>query len=264
MKFKNKTVIVTGGGSGIGRELVLQLLARGANVAATDINEKSLAETAKIANAGDRLSIHAGDTTDREAVGLLPKAVLAHHGVIDVLINNAGVIQPFVNFNDLDFKVIDRMMSINLMGAVNMSKAFLPYLLERPEAHLANVSSMGALIPFPGQTVYSAAKAAVKLFTEGLYAELLDTNVGVSLVIPGAVATNIMENSGVEMPGASGDSDAAMAAAPADLAARIILDGIEADRLHIFIGKDSKTMNMLSKIAPRWSIGYIQKKMKQM
>jgi short-subunit dehydrogenase len=127
--------------------------------------------------------------------------VIAAHGVVDGLINVAGIIRPFVKLNELDYDVIQRVINVNLYGTIHMVKAFLPHLLERPVAHIANVSSMGGFLPVPGQTIYGASKAAVKLMTEGLYAELLDTNVGVSVVFPGAVATEITSNSGVEMPG---------------------------------------------------------------
>ena len=86
---------------------------------------------------------------------------------------------------------IERVLDVNLQGTLNMVTAFLPLLLERPEAHIANVSSMGGFFPFPGQTVYGASKAAVKLLTEGLYAELLDSQVRVSVIMPGAVSTSI-------------------------------------------------------------------------
>ncbi len=265
MKLSSKTIVITGGGSGIGRALTLAALSRGARVAAVDLRAEGLKETAALANAGDRLSTHVADITDRAAVAALPDAVAKAHGGIDGLINNAGVIQPFVPVSDLTLDQIDRLMTINLTGPINVTKAFLPVLLARPEAHIANVSSMGGFIPFPGQTIYSAAKAAVKLLTEGLYAELLDTNVGVSVIMPGAVATNISVNSGVDM-GAMGatDSKAASRALPAENAAKIILDGIEAGRLHILVGKDAKMLNKLVRIAPAWAIRFIQKQMKSL
>jgi len=89
-------------------------------------------------------------------------------------------------------------------------KLFLPLLLERPEAHLVNVSSMGGFIPFPGQTIYGAAKAAVKIFTEGLLSELKETPAKVTVVHPGAVATNITQNSGLVGPKAD-DKESNMA-----------------------------------------------------
>ncbi len=99
--------------------------------------------------------------------------------------------------------------------------------------------------------------------TEGLYAELLETNVGVSLVLPGAVRTEITANSGVEPPGAMDEGKASeMPMTEADDAVRIIVDGIEADRLHVYVGRDSRVMNLLHRIAPRRSTHLIQRKMK--
>ena len=130
---------------------------------------------------------------------------------------------------------------------------------------MANVSSMGAFLPVPGQTMYGTSKAAVKLMTEGLYAELLDTTVGVSLVLPGAVGTNITANSGVEVPGsgASEGGSTRKTASPED-AAKMIVDGIGADRYHIYVGRDSSMMNELSRLAPRRATHLIQSKRKDL
>jgi NAD(P)-dependent dehydrogenase (short-subunit alcohol dehydrogenase family) len=259
MDAQGKVWVVTGGGDGIGRELVWVLLQRGARVAAVDMRQDALDTTAAIANAGQRLSTHQLDITDRAGVEALVGDVIDAHGAVDGVINNAGIIQPFKTVDDLDYEVIDRVFNVNFMGALYMTKAFLPTLLKRPAAHLANVSSMGGFFPFPGQTIYGASKAAVKLFTEGLYAELLDTPVAVSLVLPGAVTTNITEHSGVTM------SDVGQASklpqTSADKAARIIIDGLAHDRFHIFVGMDAKVMNAAIKVAPRLATKLIRDQM---
>ena len=104
-----------------------------------------------------------------------------------------------MRLNDLDYAAIDRVFDVNWRGTLYMTKTFLPLLLARPEAHIVNVSSMGGFLPVPGQTIYGASKAAVKLLTEGLHSELAGTNVRVTVVFPGAVATNITANSGVDI-----------------------------------------------------------------
>jgi NAD(P)-dependent dehydrogenase (short-subunit alcohol dehydrogenase family) len=200
MQVENRVIAVTGGGNGIGRELVLGLLSRGARVAAVDVNETALQETSQLA--GDRegsLSTHVVNVTNKEAVSALPEQVIARHHVVDGIINNAGIIQPFVRVNDLDHAVIERVMNVNFYGTLYMTKAFLPHLLKRPEAHIVNISSMGGFLPVPGQTVYGASKAAVKLLTEGLHSELSNTQVGVTVVFPGAIGTDLPANSGVEL-----------------------------------------------------------------
>ena len=191
MKVRGKVLVVTGAGSGMGREITLELLRRGARVAAVDLRPEGLEGTAGLARPRERLSTHVLDITDREAVAALPDEVTAAHGVVDGIVNNAGIIQPFITVEELDYATIDRVLAVNLMGTIQMVKAFLPRLKERPQAHIANVSSMGGFLPVPGQVMYGASKAAVKLLTEGLYAELLETPVGVSVIMPGAAATNI-------------------------------------------------------------------------
>ena len=262
MKLDGTTIVISGAGSGMGRELVLNLAARGARVAAVDLNADTLAVTCDMLGADKRISRHVINVTDREAVLALPDQVIAAHGQVDVVINNAGVIQSFKRFEALSLDEIDRMVSVNLTGCINMTYAFLPHLKRRPRAHLCNVASMGGFLPFPGQTMYSASKAAVKLMTEGIYAECLDTQVEVSVVMPGAVATNITENSGVTPPEMGSDGPA-MAALAADEAAAQIIAGIEAGKLHILVGKDARSLWKMSRIAPAWAIRTIQKQMKK-
>ena len=269
MRFSNKVVVVTGGGNGIGREVVLEMLHRGAKVAAVDLRKDSLNETAELADAGDRLATFAVDITDRDAVDSLPAQVAEALGEPDILINVAGIIQPFVRIVDLDYDVIERVIDVNLYGTLHTVKAFLPRLLQRPAAQVVNVSSMGGFLPVPGQGVYGASKAAVSLLTEALYSELLDTPVGVTLVYPGAVGTDITANSGVDRPGAKDDPPEAEASAKQQTlspqeAARLIVEGVAADKLHVFVGRDSRVMNLLTRTAPRRAARMIQRKMRHL
>ena len=261
MQIPTKTFVVTGAGSGIGRELTLQLLRNGANVAGGDINPDALAQTGQLAGVGeDRFLAVPLDITSKVNVDRLPDTVIGHFGAVDGLINNAGIIQPFKPVSDLSFDEINRVFTVNFFGTLYLTKAFLPHFLGRPEAHIVNVASMGGFIPFPGQTLYGAAKAAVKLFTEGLYAELLDTNVRVTVVFPGAIATNITENSGLGKPKAS--SDAAGKTLSAAKAAEQILSGMERNQFRVVVGKDAKFLDWLYRFNPRYATHFIQKKMK--
>lgn len=264
MDPRDKTFVVTGGGNGIGREVVLELLRRGARVAAVDIRHESLDETAALAGAGDKLATFVVDITDREATEALPIQVAQRLGPADAVINVAGIIQPFVKLVDLDHVAIERVIDINLYGTIHVNKAFLPTLLNRPEAYLANVSSMGGFLPVPGQTIYGATKAAVKLMTEGLYAELLETNVGVSVVMPGAIETEITKNSGVDVPGVDPERARKFPTTSAADAATIILDGIAAGELYIHVGRDSKMMGLFNRISPKRSTHLIQRQMKSL
>lgn len=265
MILKDKVIAVTGAGSGIGKELALALLSHGAKVAAIDLRKESLQDLEKEVG-GNNLSTHALNISDKKAVEALPDDVIKKLGNIDGIINCAGIIQPFVRVNELDYEAVDRVMNVNFYGTLYMVKAFLPYLLKRPEAYIANVSSMGGFLPVPGQSVYGASKAAVKLLTEGLYAELSGTNVNVSVVFPGATATKISENSGLKVPQTT-DNKSKNQSFPmlsAGEAAGIIIKGIEKNKLYIYTGKDSKMMNTLYRLNPAYATNLIAKKMKSL
>ena len=267
MKVQNKVIAITGGGNGIGRELVLNLLSKGASVAAVDINESALQETVELA--GDkkaRLTTHVVNITNRDAVTALPEQVVSRHGVVDGLINNAGIIQPFVRVNDLEYAAIERVMNVNFYGTLYMTKAFLPHLLTRPEAHIANVSSMGGFMPFPGQSLYGASKAAVKLLTEGLRSELLNTNVRVTVVFPGAIGTNIAANSGVgnTLRVENVEQQGSVRTLAPSKAAEIIINGIEQNRYRILVGSDAAFMDFISRLNPQWAANFIYKQMKSL
>ena len=261
MRISNKVFVVTGAGSGIGRALVLELLRRGARVAAVDLRQEGLDTLVEEAAAGEDLVAFMLDVTDRAGVGALPGKVIAELGVIDGLANNAGIIQPFDRVLELEDEVIDRVIEVNLRSQITMVRAFLPHLLDRSEAHITNVASMGAFLPVPGQVVYGASKAGVLLLTEGLYAELLGTEVGVSVVMPGGVATNITENSGVAVPAGADASDSPLPVTTAEDAASRIVDGIERNELHVHVGKDSIALHALQRIAPKQATKLITRQM---
>lgn len=265
MKVENKVIVVTGGGNGIGRELVLHLLARGAKVAAVDIDEAALQATVGLAGENKvNLSTHIVNITSKEAVEALPEQVIAHHGAVDGIINNVGIIQPFVKLKELEYSAIERVMNINFYGTLYMTKAFLPHLLKRPVAHIANISSMGGFLPVPGQTIYGASKAAVKLMTEGLNSELQNTNVRVTVVFPGATKTNITANSGIGALPASEEEQSKIKMLAPEKAAEVIVDGIEQDRYRVLVGSDTRFMDFLYRLNPKYAAGLIYKQMKSL
>ena len=265
VEIDNKVFAITGAGNGIARELTLQMLARGARVAAIDLNAAGLEETKKLAGVNaDRISVHAVDISNRDLVSALPEAIIGAHGQVDGLINVAGIIQPFVRINDLEFDAIDRVINVNLYGTINTVKAFLPHLLKRPEAYIANVSSMGGYAPVPGQTMYGATKAAVKLLTEGLHSELMGTNVHVTAIYPGAIATNIAGNSGLTMPeGASTETNKIKMTSVA-VAAETIIKGLDRNAYKVFIGSDAKMMDKLTRLMPERAAKIIYDQMKSL
>lgn len=269
MKVQGKVIVVTGAGSGIGREAALELLRRGATVAAVDLNAETLAETLALAkgvpgDANGGISAHTLNVADRAAVDALPEAVIERFGAVDGIVHCAGIIQPFVRVADLDWPTIERVMAVNWWGTLYLTKAFLPALLARPEGHIVNVSSMGGFLPVPGQSIYGASKAAVKLMTEGLWAELRDTNVRVTVVFPGGVATNITSNSGVTLDLPSDAPARQRKVTTADAAARTILDGMERDAYRVIVGGDARLMDVLYRLSPRRATGFIAKQMQDL
>jgi short-subunit dehydrogenase len=266
MKVNNKVIVITGGGSGMGRELVLNLLSKGARVAAVDMNEVTLRETAELAvDKKEHLSTHVLNITNRDAVEALPGQVISRHGAVDGVINNAGIIQPFVRVNDLDYAAIEKVMNVNFYGTLYMTKAFLPHLLKRPEAHIVNTSSMGGFLPVPGQSIYGATKAAVKLLTEALHSELAHTHVRVTVVFPGAVGTNIAANSGVTMDLQEAEvSKRSIKILAPSKAAQIIVDGMEKNRYRVIVGSDAAFMDFIYRLSPERAANFIFKQMKSL
>jgi len=266
MKIQNKVFVVTGAGSGIGREITKAIINKGGKVAGVDLRKDGLEELKKeLGDQGESLSIYEVSVADKKAVEALPKEIIKDQGHVDGLVNNAGIIQPFVRVNDLDYEAIDRVMGVNFFGTLFMIKAFLPELLKRPEGHIVNVSSMGGFLPVPGQSVYGASKAAVKLLSEGLSSELIDTNVGVTVVFPGATSTNITKNSGVKSPMSEEDAKKAKipTQSPADVA-KLVVRSIENNQLRVYAGKDSKFMNKLYRLSPSYATNLIAKQMKSL
>lgn len=268
MKVNGKTILVTGAGSGMGRELTLRLLEMGAKVVAVDLNEESLKETASLSPVKEeRLYTKVLNITDKEAVLKLPEELKTEFGEVDGIINNAGIIQPFVNVEELDIEKIEQVMNVNFYGTLYFIKAFLPSLKSRREAHIVNISSMGGFLPVPGQSIYGASKAAVKLLTEGLSSELTGTNVKVTVVFPGAIETNISTNSGLEGKSESAEDEAKKSdfkPLPASEAAKIIIEGMENEEYRVLVGKDATFLDRFSRFSPKRAAAFIANKMESL
>jgi short-subunit dehydrogenase len=265
MQVKDKVIVVTGAADGMGRELTLELVRRGAKIAAVDLSEERLeALEAEVRGLGGQSASFVLDVTDAAGCASLPERVAAALGEADGLINNAGIIQPFVKVELLEMAAAERVMNVNFTGPLQLIKAFLPGLLTRPEAHILNVASMGAYAPVPGQSVYGASKAAIKLLTEGLRSELMETKVGVTIAFPGAVATSIAKNSGIDIPGGASEQESKFKAMPADAAAKIMVDAIEGNKPRVTVGKDATFMDRLSRLSPVGAANLIYKQMKSL
>ena len=191
--FKDKVAVITGAGSGMGRYLAVLLAKDGADVCICDVNQETLDETAQMLRKYNvSVSSHLLDVSDKESIESLPEKVLDQHGKIDLVFNNAGVTTGS-HFKDMEEENWDWVMGINFDGVVNSTRAFIPHMVDRPEAAIVNTSSIFGMVAVPGQTVYHATKFAVRGFTESLSLEMKETNPNLQIhcVHPGHIGTNI-------------------------------------------------------------------------
>lgn len=201
--FNGKLAVVTGGGTGIGRELTVQLAAAGCDVAACDIFADTLAETAALCNDAVRLTTHHCDVSDEAGVLAFRDAVVEQHEAecIHLLFNNAGI-GSYASFIDGDREEWERVFGVCWYGVYYCARAFMPLLVASDEGYLVNTSSVNgfwaSLGPSVPHTSYCAAKFAVKGFSEALIADLRlhAPHVKVAVVMPGHIGTSIVINSG--------------------------------------------------------------------
>ena len=185
-------VLITGGGSGIGRETVLAFAREGAHVIAVDIGEASVRETARLVEAvGGTCEAHTADVSSESAMQALAEKVHAAHGALDVLVNNAGI-GASGRFLDTKIETWDRVLAVNVRGVLMGCHVFLPPMVARRKGHVVNTASMAGYFPSPDLPIYTASKYAVLGFSEALRIDLRDKGIGVSAICPGVINTNIV------------------------------------------------------------------------
>ncbi len=244
-----KVAVITGAGSGIGRALAVELARRGAKLAISDVDAEGLRETAnQVQLIGARVHTQPLDVTDRRAVLAYAETVAAEFGVVNLVINNAGI--AFTgDVAAMSFEQIERVVDVDFWGVVNGTKAFLPHLIASGDGHVVNVSSLFGLMSVPGQSAYNAAKFAVRGFTEALRQEMLlaKAPVRVTAVHPGGIKTNIANNSGavegIDAGQAADFFNKRLARTSAEQAARAILKAVAADRPRAVVGLDAKLLD---------------------
>jgi NAD(P)-dependent dehydrogenase (short-subunit alcohol dehydrogenase family) len=255
-RLSGRTAVVTGAASGIGRAIAMSLARRGCHLALADINETGMAETADLARTdGIRVSQHRFDVADRTATANFPDVVTSEHPRVDILVNNAGVAAggTFEQISEEDFEWL---FDINFWGVVRMTRAFLPLLRASDDARIVNLSSIYGVVAPPEQTAYSASKFAVRGFSEALRHELAGTNVGVTVVHPGGVATSIVDNA--RIPSGVGeeeiirrrDKHRKLLTMPPAIAGETIVRAVERRQSRVLVGSDAKAISLIARLLP--------------
>jgi NAD(P)-dependent dehydrogenase (short-subunit alcohol dehydrogenase family) len=255
-EIRNKTAIVTGAASGIGRALAVALAREGARLVLADLNQAGLAETARLVEAdGGKADIYALDVSSREDVYAFADDVDAKFGGADIVINNAGVTQ-FSKIEDLSYEDLEWVMNIDFWGVVYGTKAFLPQLRRKGSGHIVNISSIFGIISAPAQGAYNAAKFAVRGFTEALRHEMRGSKIEVSCVHPGGVKTGIMRTARflqhvtTDVREKTWTNFDKLPMMPPPEAAAIIVTGIRKNRQRIIVGNDARMMDWIQRLMP--------------
>ena len=252
--LNEKVVALTGAGSGIGRCLAIQLSQLGTHLSLADVDEEGLKETKALLSKDIIVSTHLVDVADRGQVYAWAEETIKAHGHVDCIINNAGVAFT-ASIEEINYKDFDWVFKIVFYGVLYGTKAFLPYLKKRPDAHIVNISSVNGFIATPRNGAYACAKHAVKALNQTLQQELKNTSVNVTSVHPGGVRTNIARNSG------SDDSEEIqqerivgfdqIAGTSAEKAATIIIKSILKNRKRQLVGVDAMVIDVLSRLFPQ-------------
>ena len=272
--FKDKTAVITGAGSGMGRYLAILLAKDGADVVVCDVNEDTLNKTLEMLKQYNvSISSHVLDVAIKEDIEALPGKVIEQHGKVDLVFNNAGVATGG-HFQDMDEKYWDWVMGVNFHGVVNSTRAFIPHMIDRPEAAIVNTSSIFGMVAVPGQSAYHATKFAVRGFTESLALEMADTNPNLQIhcVHPGHIGTNIagtarMDDQVAKKVIEDGKKSIFTWKPPTSLeemghefkqggmhpskAAKIILSGVKKNKRRIFIGLDARLLDLSQRLFPK-------------
>ncbi len=244
MKLKQRTILITGGTSGIGLELARQLLGRGNTVIVTGRDQEALDAAAR---ALPGLHAFRSDVSDPQAITALHEAVLPRFPALDTLVNNAGIMRNIKLEGERSLQDVTREIEVNLSGPVRMVQQFLPHLMTRPGAMIVNVSSGLAFVPLPVAPVYCATKAAMHSYTQSLRAQLRGTGITVVELAPPGVETPLFRGEFAE------ETQGQRAMDPKELVQRAIA-GVEAGKLEIRPGL-ANVLNAMSRVAPRFMLG---------
>jgi short-subunit dehydrogenase len=252
--FKDRVAVITGAGGGLGRALSLELASRGCHLALVDVSPDGIDATGReAARYPVEISRHVADVADADRMSSLVAEVVSTHGGVNLLINNAGITlqKSFANHSLADW---ERMIGINLRGVIHGCHFFLEELRRAEEAHIVNLSSMSAFAGLPTQSSYCATKAGVQGLSESLWSELAIEGIGVTIVHPGAIKTEMIQATladSDDVASAQRNYELAqkMGVTP-EAAARKIIDAVMRNRLRVRVGKDAVLLDWLKRLMP--------------
>jgi short-subunit dehydrogenase len=253
-ELDKKVAVITGAASGIGRCLAIGLWAKGCHLALVDLDHKGLTRLQselQASNEDGRISAHVANVADRSRMKSLAEEVVEAHTHVHLLINNAGIGYEAA-FPQTSLETWEHVMGVNLWGVIYGCHFFMPHLAKVDRAHIVNLSSLLGIVGMAGQTAYCATKYAVRGLSESLWEELRATSIGLTVVHPGSIATNIMKTS-------DGDDPQLMEriaawyekhAMPPERAARQIIAAIEKGKPRLMVTPEAYFADYVKRLLP--------------
>lgn len=258
--FSGKRAFITGGSSGIGKALALELVKQGAHVwiaaRRVEVCEAAVAELRQHARTPDqRIGFVSLDVGDAAAVQAASQTVLEALGGLDLLVNNAGISKP-AYLHETPLEDFERILRVNYFGTVNVTMAFLPHFMAQQSGHIANVGSTLSFVGIFGYAAYVSSKFAVNGFSEAIRQDLVPHNVGVTILYPADTDTpQLHEENKIKPAETKAVAGTAGLSQPEDVA-RALLRGIERGQFHVVPGLMNKVTWYACRFAP-WLVRWV-------
>ena len=253
-ELDKKVAVITGAASGIGRGLAIGLWAKGCHLALVDLDQERLQRLEselRASNEDGRISVHVANVADKWRMKVLAEEVVEAHTHVHLLINNAGVGYEAA-FPQTSLETWEHVVGVNLWGVIYGCHFFMPHLAKVDRAHIVNLSSLFGTVGMAGQTAYCATKYAVRGLSECLWEELRATSIGLTVVHPGSIATNIIKTSGCDDPQLMERVAAwyEKNAMPPEKAARRIIAAIEKGKPRLMVTPEAYFADYVKRLLP--------------